>query len=250
MGWLRSFSGGTLVTCGLRNAGAPSHDSGEDLGMHGRIGNTPAENVSVNNYWNNDEYLIEISGKLREANLFGENLMLSRIIKTGSDKNEIQIFDTISNENFRTEPLMLLYHLNWGFPLFDENAELIIDSESTVVRGEDQSKLSNWNAFSKPIYDFTEIVYFHQVRADKNNRCAYQLHNQQLGIGVRVSWNKDVLPYLIEWKMTGEGDYVLGLEPANCLAGGRAKEREEGRLVNIASFEQKMVDMRIEVYDL
>jgi hypothetical protein len=38
------------------------------------------------------------------------------------------------------------------------------------------------------------------------------------------------LPRFIQWKMTGEGTYVLGLEPANCWTQGRIKERERGTL--------------------
>jgi hypothetical protein len=41
-GWLRSFGGGLLVTCGLQNVGEPSERGGEELGLHGRISNTPA----------------------------------------------------------------------------------------------------------------------------------------------------------------------------------------------------------------
>src|SRR5215212_6968217 len=41
-GWLRSFGGGLLVTCRLQNVGEPSVRNGEELGLHGRISNTPA----------------------------------------------------------------------------------------------------------------------------------------------------------------------------------------------------------------
>ncbi len=45
-GWLRSFGGGLLVTCGLTNVGPPGRRGGEALGLHGRASNTPASNVS------------------------------------------------------------------------------------------------------------------------------------------------------------------------------------------------------------
>jgi hypothetical protein len=35
---------------------------------------------------------------------------------------------------------------------------------------------------------------------------------------------------LVEWKMMGEGAYVVGLEPANCHVEGRCVERERGTL--------------------
>jgi hypothetical protein len=41
-GFHRSFTGGFLTTCGLTNVGAECNDGGEELGIHGRIANTPA----------------------------------------------------------------------------------------------------------------------------------------------------------------------------------------------------------------
>ena len=35
-GWLRSFGGGLLVTCGLTNVGPPGRRGGEELGLRGR----------------------------------------------------------------------------------------------------------------------------------------------------------------------------------------------------------------------
>ena len=40
LGWLRSFPGGLMTGCGLSQAGAPSVDEGEELGLrsqHGRL---------------------------------------------------------------------------------------------------------------------------------------------------------------------------------------------------------------------
>ena len=50
--------------------------------------------------------------------------------------------------------------------------------------------------------------------------------------------------------MQGEGEYVLGLEPANCLAGGRNKERDDGRLEMLESFETKEIEITIDLKDL
>ena len=44
-GFLKSFTAGFLTTCGLTAVGSPCIDNGEDLPLHGTIGNTPAENV-------------------------------------------------------------------------------------------------------------------------------------------------------------------------------------------------------------
>ncbi|NOZ71793.1 MAG: DUF4432 family protein, partial [Chloroflexi bacterium] len=45
LGWLRSFAGGMLVTCGLDQWGPPNHDQGQEFGLHGRVSNIPARYV-------------------------------------------------------------------------------------------------------------------------------------------------------------------------------------------------------------
>lgn len=72
--WLRSFGGGFLTTCGLENIGVA--DGTPDLTMHGRIGNTPCENLCVDP--DDDGLGVTIKGTAREAVLFGCKLTLRR----------------------------------------------------------------------------------------------------------------------------------------------------------------------------
>jgi len=72
------------------------------------------------------------------------------------------------------------------------------------------------------------------MACDENDHVYVALVNRNFnggeGIGVYVRYHKSQLPRFIEWKMMGEGTYVVGLEPANCLVEGRDKERERGTL--------------------
>lgn len=247
-GWLRSFGGGMLTTCGLRNVGPAVDDNGEHFGLHGRISSLSAMNVNITEEWVKDEYVIEVSGKVTEANTFGENLVLNRKISVDSRENKIQIHDRIVNEGFRAEPLMLLYHFNWGSPLLAADARLIIDPESTIVR-DDNAPSDSWNEFSDPIHGIDEIVYLHNLRLSQDHMASYELWNPDIGIGVKVSWDQRELPFLTQWKMLGEGEYVLGLEPGNCFPGGRIKEKEENRGEILESFEEKEVTIWIQFLD-
>ena len=49
----------------------------------------------------------------------------------------------------------------------------------------------------------------------------------------------DHTPVLVEWKMMGEGMYVVGVEPANCRVEGRVKERERGTLEMLDPLEKR-----------
>jgi hypothetical protein len=45
------------------------------------------------------------------------------------------------------------------------------------------------------------------------------------------------------------GDYALGIEPANCLVEGRAREKERGTLKTLAPMEKARFDLEIGVLD-
>ena len=50
---------------------------------------------------------------------------------------------------------------------------------------------------------------------------------------MRLRYKPAELPCFTEWKMLGEKEYVLGIEPGNCRPMGREAEREAGRLVEL-----------------
>ena len=64
--WLRTFYVGLLTTCGIANSGAPSVDNGEPFGLHGRIANAAAEDLCIDQRWDEDEYSITIDFKAVE----------------------------------------------------------------------------------------------------------------------------------------------------------------------------------------
>ena len=134
LNFLKSFHAGFLTTCGLRNVGPPCEDGGEVFGLHGRISHVPAEDVSAVIDWDGEQPVIVVRGKLREARLFGENLILERTISCPIGGKSFKITDRIENMGFSPEPLMLLYHFNLGYPLLDDSAELLLPIKKSVDR--------------------------------------------------------------------------------------------------------------------
>ena len=116
-GWLRSFSGGLLVTCGLSQIGAPCVDDGVAYGLHGRISNTPAETVSARGEWVGDRYCMVFEGTVRESMALGQRLVLRRKVTSWLDSAQITVEDIISNESWYETPLLTSYHINFRFPL-------------------------------------------------------------------------------------------------------------------------------------
>ena len=90
----RSIMGGMLFTCGLENICAP-YIGDREYPMHGRIRTTPAEHTGEKVCWEGDEYHLSVHGEMREAELFGENLVLISKISTIFPGKQIIIEDEI-----------------------------------------------------------------------------------------------------------------------------------------------------------
>jgi len=249
LGWLRSFPGGLLMTCGLDQFGSPSQDGGAEFGLHGRISNQPASQVSYRTFWEGNDYKLEIAGESRQSALFCENLVLRRRISTALGSSRIHIEDVVTNEGFESAPHMLLYHFNLGFPLVSENTHLQLQSEETLPRDAiAQSGLAEWARFQSPTPGYQEQVFIHRPVTDENGQTTVELQNLQVGFGLRWKYKTAELPYLMEWKMMGEGAYVIGVEPANCNGlGGRAATRELEQLPLLAPGESRNYHIDVEV---
>jgi len=242
--WLRTFFGGLLTTCGLTTMGMPGIENGEELGLHGRISNISAENIYTSSRWYNDEYIMEITGKIREAKVFGDKLELSRKITIFMSLPKIVIEDNIENIGFKESPLMILYHINIGYPVLDKTSKLI-EGKSKVIPSDEEAKkgFDKFSEFSEPIKDYKEQVFFHEIDADEEGNSHVAIVNPEFnngeGIGIALAFNRNNLPYLIQWKQIGEGEYTCGIEPSNSLVRGRVVEREQGKLIFIKPGEIK-----------
>lgn len=234
--FLRSFEGGLLTTCGLTYMGAPSVDEGISLGAHGRISNTPAFDVSINQDWDeNGEYVIKVSGKVRESSMFGDNLVLKRTITAYLGENKIYLHDEIENAGFNKSPLMVLYHMNFGYPILSENSVLETNCENLRARDADAAPgINESEIFGGPVPEYREQVFYRDSVAHSYAK----LSNPDLGASVKLEFSADQLPYFVEWKQVGEQDYVVGLEPATNPPDGRAAVRARGEL-NFLEPEQK-----------
>jgi hypothetical protein len=231
IGWLHTFSGGLLTTCGLTHLGPPSVDNGEALGLHGRYSTIPARQVADCSDWSDGEYQIRLKGIIEEGYLFGNKLRMEREIVSVVGKNAIEITDLVTNFGSKPSPYTILYHINLGFPLLSEKSELKIDPQDTIPRDENAIPgLKEFRKFIEPQDKYEEQVFFHIMKGDSKGFTQTSLINKELGIRLNINFNINQLPFLAEWKMMGYGEYVLGLEPCNVLVKSRKLLREEKKL--------------------
>jgi len=248
--WLRSFPGGLITGCGLTHLGAPCTDDGEELGLHGRLSNTPASNVQTETVWSGEQCTFNVSGTVREGGLFKGNLVLHRTLAVGLGESSFTLSDTVINEGFQKSPFMILYHINLGWPLIDDGAELLLNARSMAPRDAEAAKgVASATKLSLPVAGFQEQVFFHELVADSAGLATALLQNSELQLGLYVQFRQKELPRFIQWKMVGEGTYVFGLEPANCLVQGRAKERERGTLQFLEPGESRQTFLRVGVLE-
>lgn len=246
----RSIMGGLFFTCGLENICAPCTVDGKDYPMHGRMRTTPAEHRGADAYFDGDDYVISVRGEMREAELFGENMVLRRTIETKLGSNSILITDEIENQAFRPEPLMLLYHCNLGYPFLDETCELVLPTRQVTGREEfSQEKAENWNRMEIPKSGEREQVFIHDMAQDENGNTAAMVVNREKNLAVCLEFNKKNLPYFMEWKSMASGDYVLGLEPSNSSVYGKSYHVEHGNVHCLQPFGKEVNWLRFTVLE-
>jgi hypothetical protein len=235
LGWLRTWPGGFLTPCGLTQVGAPAEDNGVQLGIHGRVAHLPAFNLRWGSEWQDKDYLIWVEGTLHETVAFGENLRLHRRIWTRLDEPRLWIEDRVENLGFEPAPLMFLQHINLGFPLVSNTTRLVLPEHTTTARDAVAAPgLDACLQFEDPTPRYQEQVFYHDLKADSQGQVEVRLENPAFnagrGLGLYLRYALSEYPLLVEWKMMGEGMYVVGLEPANCHVEGRVKERQRGTL--------------------
>lgn len=254
--WLRSFFGGLLTTCGLTYFGAPGVDQGVELGLHGRVSNAAAENLSIIQEWRGDEFYLSLSGTVREAAAMQENIAMTRTISTALGEKSFLLTDVVENRGFEPQPFMLLYHCNFGFPLLGPGAEMIAPIDQTTPLSDHAAAdggVEKCREFCEPRSDWQEKVFAHELKTDSKGNTFVALVNREteagFPLGLVMRFSKTILPVLTEWKMVKQGFYVVGLEPGTAPPKGRAALREEGKLPMIDGLETKKIEISYEILD-
>jgi hypothetical protein len=257
LGWLRNWGGGLVTTCGLNHALFMAEDTAEQynyppkkteaFGLHGRVSNRPALLRGYGAEWNGDECTLWAEGEVVQASVFGENLVLRRRIEARVGDSHFTMHDEVTNEGWNPTPHMYLYHVNIGFPVVDEGAELLVPTRAIEPRGDYEA--GTYRIMDGPAAGYTERVFEHDVIAENGGTVPVAIVNRQRGIGAYEVFNNQQLPFHFVWRMLGEGTYTVGIEPSTNRTGGRLDARERGELIVLEPGESRTYDLELGALD-
>ena len=246
-GFLKQFQAGLLTTCGATYAGAPDEDGGRKLGLHGPFSNLPAHQVSVREDYEGDAKVFKVEGKVREACVFEENMLMKRSMTIETERDVIRIHDVLENQSFSKDPVMMIYHINFGYPLLDAGAKVYTSATKLEPRDSlSAAGLGNYSTMEAPVMNRDEECFFH---TGLSKEAFAMLHNEKLGIAAIIRFDGTVLPLLCEWKCMRAGDYALGLEPTTSGVLNRKVARENGLLTYLEPGETREYNLEIEFTD-
>ncbi len=223
--WGDAFGGGLMVTCGLQNVGMPS----EGHGLHGTYSHQRAAVESVRRHLSAQEAYVEVVATVESASATGHHFELKRTIRDHARRHRVEVEDRTTNLGRSAEPAPILYHFNFGYPLWSGGARLELEPSRTIPR--DPASEASIDSWDRPpaVEDTEERVLEHEMVAS-DGWCSARVVNEELGLAVRLGWRAAELPRLHQWIHPAPGVYSLGIEPANCSTSGRAHDRAEGRL--------------------
>lgn len=243
-GWFRSMSG-IMNTCGLDHIHGPETDSADhfhhpprpeiSFGLHGRIAMAPAKLTGYGTRWDGEEAVLYATGEIRQATVFGENLVLERTIEVDVGGDTIRYRDCVRNEGFDLTPHAYLWHINLGWPVLDETSRVIAPAGDPKwqLREPFEGETGPFEQRA-PQARTTQQVSEHSIRADRGNWGRAAMVNENFewqaskGLALEVGFDMTNMPALFEWQNFQAGMYVVALEPATTHAGGRKDWRERG----------------------
>jgi hypothetical protein len=148
---------------------------------------------------------------------------------------------------------MMLYHMNIGFPFVDEGSEFIapVAGPPDLLFGTaDVHDPESWSRFIAPQKNWVQQTFEHKMVADRKGQVEVAIFNPKLfgGTGLSISYDHAAMPRYIEWRMMGEGQYAVGVEP--CTNGfDRQKVREAGELIVLQPGDRRSYRCRVGIID-
>jgi hypothetical protein len=216
-------------------------------GLHGRIANRPAHELTVT--LDDEAGTITLTGAVDETRFLIHALRMETSLVLSADRPRIAWTDTVTNLSARPATMQLLYHVNLGPPLLGARAEVVAAIDELAPRDASAAAdVATWNRYASPRAGRGEDVHFARLRPDAAGIASALLVAADGSQAAGLSWKADTLPCFALWKNQGAlaDGYVTGLEPATNYPNPRSFEEDQGRVVPLGPGERVRFDLAIE----
>ena len=161
---------------------------------------------------------------------------VARAEAAGVPRSRIIIEDTFINRGNLDAPHAWLLHMNFGYPLLEPGSQFLFAGKTTPI-GEHAAahfKKRNLRVVPEPLDEHRgtgEACVYIDPDTDRAGNVCCGVLNPKRKFGVKLTFLKKHFPRVVNWQHFGpNGQYVMGIEPANCGVEGRNVDRQRGWL--------------------
>lgn len=255
MDWLVGWPAGMMTTCGPVYIGHDREENGKMTGLHGRHSNTPAEvEMLVNPDPARFRHEMLIAGIIRDTAAYGPSVEIRRTIQSMLGEASINVYDQTTNRDNMPSDHALMYHCNFGWPLLDKGAQLVMNGRIDPWPDDQQAMAP------KTVEDFKKIGgpmkthageasrgFICTPKADRHGLAHVGVINRKLGLAVELSFPLEQIPRVMCWQHYGPGMYVLGIEPMVGTPFGAAVEPDHA--MQLAPGQTRRTELTLRVHD-
>ena len=204
-----------------------------------------------------DDVTVSLSLRLRRS-----PFLLRKTLQLTGDRPALQIRETVVNESAAELSFMWGQHPAFGVPFLDDSVRIRLAGSPEVIALADVAENCRFfGGEAKGLWPFLpdengKPVDMSRACAPQAKRCLetcvfglaegkYEIINENLGLGLRMSWDQDVFPYVWVWANYGglEGypwygrGYVLALEPWSTIPADYQRAAQNGgRLLKLGAY--------------
>lgn len=191
---------GFLVTCGLENVRAPR----DGLPQHGSLALSPVRLTALGEDWQAPEPHLFATGEITQPLPCGAVCRITRRITAPIGGTRLEINDRIENISATPAEVMLLYHVNFGFPVAAPGCEVRIgDRRIAGIEGPETS-------------DHPGLPVCHRMPEGAPVSVTRAASGDWPGMRLQLNFDTESLPFLQTWRDARPGRNILAVEPCNC----------------------------------
>jgi galactose mutarotase-like enzyme len=250
------------------NGGAPSSYLGAQFGQHGEVSNLPWDSEIAED----SEDVVAVRFTVRTQKT---PFCLEKELRLCSGEGHFYVEETLTNESEATLHAMWGHHIAFGRPFLEEGCRIRLPEGAAVIPHDEpiHPKGRRVKGGKRHAWPFAEGVAGGEidlsVLPEKGTMSEmlyltdlsegwYEVENPGKGLGLRVEWDLELMPYLWFWQEYGASGfypwygrhYNIGLEPFSSYPTNGIEEAiENGSALHLDARETRRFSLQVEVLE-